>query len=203
MNLVMNDKPTSYSRAIALMFISGLLFGAAPSLAHHVLGRPAYSLSEDSNTPPSAVVETQIGDYDIIYMVFPAFPQPNEPGRVNLYASRIDNGKPFDGEVRFIASNDSWFNSHQTVLGTQAIDDGVYRQGFVFDAIGDYTISATFIAQDHDYVIDFPLRIGDPSPIGPLGAFVALLGSALVGLSLWRRKRLVRDKVIAANRSTP
>ncbi|MEH6823928.1 MAG: hypothetical protein V7629_08485 [Motiliproteus sp.] len=203
MNLAMNYKPTPYSIAIALMFVLGLLVGAAPSSAHHVLGRPAYSLSEDSNTPPSAVVETQIGDYDIIYMVFPAFPQPNESGRVNLYASRIDNGEPFDGEVTFTASNDSWFNAHQTVLGTQAIDDGVYRQGFVFDATGDYTISATFIAQDHDYAIDFPLRIGEPSPIGPLGAFVVLLGGALVCLSLWRRKRLIRDKVIIANRSTP
>jgi hypothetical protein len=183
------------------MFAFGLLYGAPPSLAHHVLGRPAYSLSEDSNTPPSAVVETQIGDYSIIYMVFPAFPQPNEPGRVNLYASHIESGEPFDGEVTFIAKNDSWFNQHETVLGTQAIDDGVYRQSFVFDATGDYTISATFRAQGHDYAIDFPLRIGDAPPIGPLGVFVTLLGGTLVGLSLWRRKRLIRDKVLTASRN--
>ncbi len=31
--------------------------------AHHVLGRPAYSLNEDSNTPPAMQAEIQIGDY--------------------------------------------------------------------------------------------------------------------------------------------
>ncbi|MCK5385761.1 MAG: hypothetical protein KAJ39_01150, partial [Gammaproteobacteria bacterium] len=54
--------------------------------AHHVLGRPAYSLGADSNTPPSMQVETQIGEYYVTYMAFPAFPKPNQRGRVNLYA---------------------------------------------------------------------------------------------------------------------
>jgi len=43
-----------------------------PVQAHHVLGRPSYSLSEDSTTPPSMQVETQIGDYYVTYMAFPA-----------------------------------------------------------------------------------------------------------------------------------
>lgn len=51
---------------------------AIPAYAHHVLGRPAYSLNEDSNTPPSMQVETQIGDYLVNMMVFPAFPKPGE-----------------------------------------------------------------------------------------------------------------------------
>ncbi len=196
----MNNTGIAYFKLLTRMLVLSLLVGAPPTLAHHVLGRPAYSLSEDSNTPPSAVVETQIGDYTVIYMVFPAFPQPNEPGRVNLYASHIESGDAFDGEVTFIGKNDSWFNPHETVLGTQTIDDGVYRQGFVFDASGDYIISATFVAQGHDYAIDFPLRIGAPAPIGPLGVLVILLGGMLVGVSIWRRKRLIRDKVHTASR---
>jgi hypothetical protein len=55
--------------------------------AHHVLGRPTYSLNEDSNTPPSMQVETQIGAYFVSYMAFPAFPKPNEAGRVSVYAT--------------------------------------------------------------------------------------------------------------------
>ncbi len=197
----MKTRLISDFKPLAYLLLLTLWLSVPPSFAHHVLGRPAYSLSEDSNTPPSAVVETQIGDYDIIYMVFPAFPQPNEPGRVNLYASHVETGEPFNGEVTFIAKSDSWFNKHKAVLGTQAIDDGVYRQSFIFDASGDYTISATFRAQSHDYAIDFPLRIGEPAPIGPLGLFVVLLGGALVGFSLWRRKRLIRDRVHISNRN--
>ena len=45
---------------ILIGFISLLM--SSESFAHHVLGRPAYSLNEDSNTPPSMQVETQIGD---------------------------------------------------------------------------------------------------------------------------------------------
>ncbi len=46
------------------------------AIAHHVLGRPNYSLNEDSNTPPSMQGEVQIGDYFVTYMAFPAFPRP-------------------------------------------------------------------------------------------------------------------------------
>ncbi|MEH6626717.1 MAG: hypothetical protein V7739_09740 [Motiliproteus sp.] len=198
----MNNERICYSRLLAQIFVLSLLFGPPPAFAHHVLGRPAYSLDEESNTPPSAVVETKVGDYLVTYMVFPAFPQPHEPGRVNLYASHIESGELFDGEITFIAQNDSWFNTDKVPLGTQVIDDGVYRQSFVFDENGDYTISATFVAQGHDYAMDFPLRIGDPPAIGPLGVIVALVASGLVGLSLWRRKRLIRDKIFTSSRNT-
>ncbi len=57
--------------------------------AHHILGRPAYSLNENSNTPPSMQVETMIGDYFVNYMVFPAFPRSKEPGRIHLYAQSV------------------------------------------------------------------------------------------------------------------
>ena len=160
--------------------------------AHHVLGRPAYSLSEDSNTPPSMQVETQVGKYSITYMAFPAFPKPKENGRVNLYASRIDNGNTYRGQVTFKVKDDSWFSDKQEVLGVQQIDDGVYRQGFVFDAAGDYIITAEFEAEGEPYTIDFPLRIGDPFPIGPLGISVAVIVIALIMVNVMQRRRLLR-----------
>ncbi|MGJ8687284.1 MAG: hypothetical protein ACSHWQ_07375, partial [Spongiibacteraceae bacterium] len=91
----------------------GLMLGlvvALPALAHHVLGRPAYSLNEDSNTPPSLAVETQVGNYFVTYMVFPAFPRPGEAGRLNLYATRVDSGKTYDGEVSFSVRDKRWLN---------------------------------------------------------------------------------------------
>ena len=65
----------------------------SPAYAHHVLGRPSYSLNEDSNTPPSMQIETRIGNYFVTYMVYPAFPKPGEPGRINLYALSIKDNK--------------------------------------------------------------------------------------------------------------
>ena len=162
--------------------------------AHHVLGRPSYSLSEDSNTPPSMQVETQIGEYYVTFMAYPAFPKPNEQGRVNLYASRIDNGNTFDGKVNFKVRDDSWFSDKEEVIGVQQIDDGVYRQGFIFKEAGDYIIIAEFESGGEPYIIDFPLRIGDPLPIGPIGISVLVIILVLLGVNLTQRKRMQRLK---------
>ena len=163
-------------------------------MAHHVLGRPAYSLSADSNTPPSMQVETQIGEYFVTYMAFPAFPKPNENGRVNLYAARIDNGSSFDGKVTFKIKDDSWFSDNEEILGEQNIDDGVYRQGFVFQKAGNYIVTAEFESEGEPYIIDFPLRIGDPSSIGPIGIAVAIILLVIIGVNITQRKRLHRLK---------
>ena len=163
-------------------------------LAHHVLGRPSYSLGADSNTPPSMQVETQIGEYYVTYMAFPAFPKPNQNGRVNLYASRIDNGKSFDGEVTFKVKDDSLFSSIEEILGTQKIDDGVYRQGFVFSKAGNYIVTAEFQSGGEPYTIDFPLRIGEPDSIGPIGIAVVIIILVIVGVNITQRRRLQRVK---------
>ena len=162
--------------------------------AHHVLGRPAYSLGEDSNTPPSMQVETQIGEYYVTYMAFPAFPKPNQRGRVNLYASRIDNGNTFNGEVVFKVKDDSWFSSKEEVLGRQKIDDGVYRQGFVFNKAGSYIVTAEFESGGEPYIIDFPLQIGESDSIGPIGITVVILVLVIVGVNVTQRRRLQRIK---------
>ena len=170
------------------------IFLSTSVLAHHVLGRPAYSLSEDSNTPPSMQVETQIGEYFVTYMAYPAFPKPNQQGRVNLYASRIDNGNTFDGEVTFKVKDDSWFSDKEEVLGKQNIDDGVYRQGFVFNQAGNYIITAEFESGGEPYIIDFPLQIGDPSPMGPLGISVFVIILVIVAVNITQRRRMQRLK---------
>jgi hypothetical protein len=165
---------------------------AGTAEAHHVLGRPSYALDEESNTPPSMQVETQIGKFYITYMVFPAFPEPNERGRLNLYASRVSNGDSYDGKVTFKVRDDSWFTTNEETLGTQPPDDSVFRQGFVFKEAGDYIVTAEFRADGEPYVIDFPLTIGKPFPVGPVGIAAAVIFVGLVGVNLWQRRRLNR-----------
>ncbi len=177
-----------------ILVMTSLLFVTFNSFAHHVLGRPSYSLGEDSNTPPSMQVETQIGEYYVTYMAFPAFPKPGDSGRVNLYASRIDNGLPFNGKVRFKVRDDSFFSSKEEILGVQNIDDGVYRQGFVFKDAGDYIVTAEFESNGEPYVIDFPLRIGEPFPIGPIGLTIFVISLLLLFVNITQRKRLAHVK---------
>jgi hypothetical protein len=176
-----------------------IIIWSAPNFAHHVLGRPAYSLNEDSTTPPSMQVETRIGDYYVTYMAFPAFPKPKHPGRVNVYISKVGSGQPFEGEVTFrILSNSLFskiFGSKEEYLGTQAPDDNVFRQGFEFSEGGKFIIRAEFDADGELYQVDFPLQIGEPSKLGPIGFFVAVILFLLLAVNLTQRKRLVSDKI--------
>ena len=196
---------TPISLLFALLVTTFWLSPVVPAVAHHVLGRPAYSLNEDSNTPPAMQAEVQIGDYIVTYMVFPAFPRPKQPGRINLYATRIDDGTPFDGKVTFKVRYDSWrewfgFGDGGVRLGRQPPDDHVFRQGFLLDQAGDYIISAEFQADGEPYVIDFPLRIGAPSPIGPMGIAVGVLMVVLVtvSVSVVQRRRAMTGKIRGA-----
>jgi hypothetical protein len=115
---------------LALLTVTFWLLSAEFAAAHHVLGRPAFSLNEDSNTPPSMQAEVQIGEFFVTYMVFPAFPAPDKPGRLNLYVSRIDDGTPYDGTVTFHVRDEPWspwLEGDSEVLGHQPSDDNVYR----------------------------------------------------------------------------
>ncbi len=184
-----------------LVLVCGMFAVIGPVLAHHVLGRPAYSLNEDSNTPPSMQVETQIGNYFVTYMVYPAFPRAGEPGRINLYASHMDSGEPFTGEVTFSVRDDVLFGSADPeILGVQPADDSVFRQGFVFSDDGDYIIRAEFQAEGEPYLVDFPLRVGQPSPLGPITLAVVALLIVLIAANLFQRKRLQRERIRAAHR---
>jgi len=180
-----------------------LLLVSLPVSAHHVLGRPAYSLNEDSNTPPSMAVETQVGNFFVTYMAFPAFPKANEQGRVNLYATRIDTGLIFDGEVRFYVRDDHWLQSvskdSEEQLGTQLIDDGVYRQGFRFNQEGSYIIRASFEADGEPYEIDFPLQVGEISRVSTLGSVVGIVVLILLAANIIQSRRIVRAKVQSAS----
>ncbi len=172
--------------------------------AHHVLGRPAYSLNEDSNTPPSMQAEIRIGDFFVTYMVFPAFPRPGRPGRINLYATRIDDGTSFQGNVTFKLRDDSWLawlgiGGGQEKLGDQPPDDNVFRQGYLIREAGDYIVTAEFDAGGEPYIIDFPLRIGEPSPFGPVGIAMGLFMIMAVTVTVIQRRRAMTGKIRAAH----
>ncbi len=174
--------------------------------AHHVLGRPAYSLNEDSNTPPSMQAETRIGDYLVTYMVFPAFPEPGKPGRINIYASRLNNGAPFQGKVTFKVRPDSWYSwlsklgmgGEWKTLGQQPPDDNVFRQGYEFHHAGVYMVAAEFQAEGEPYVLEFPLRIGPPPAVGPLGIILGLSLVMFLIINVVQRRRSMTGKIRGA-----
>ena len=180
-----------------------ILSGSAA--AHHVLGRPAYSLNEDSNTPSSIQDELRIGDYTVTYMVFPAFPKPEEPGRISLYVKHDRDNASFQGKVRFKIREKSGlpipgFDGKAVTLGTQLPDDNVFRQSFAFHKSGEYLISAEFEADGEPYTIEFPLRVGTPPALGMFEYGVGAVLVVLVVVSLMQRRRTMTGKVRSAQK---
>ena len=191
------------SMAILLAAIY-LMADSWQSAAHHVLGRPSYALNEDSNTPSAMQVETQIGDFFINYMVYPAFPRPNEAGRINLYVSKLDGGDAFNGKVEFKVRNDNWaswfgFDNKEEKLGAQVLDDHVYRQSFKFRERGSYFITANFTHNGSPHTIDFPLQVGAPSPFGPIGIAAAIITIVLLAIGLIQRRQALSGQTKIAN----
>jgi len=182
-------------RILKLLLVVPILLTTLQALSHHVLGRPAYSLNEDSNTPPSMNIETQIGDYFVTAMVFPAFPRPGEPGRINFYVTEIDTSIPLNSDVTFSVRNDSWLSSNVEKLGAQILDDNVYRQGFIFNQKGDYIITAAFEAKGVPYSIDFPMRVGEPATFGPLGITIILITLVLFYVNFVQKKEFMGEKM--------
>lgn len=181
------------------VLLSGLTLSDGAG-AHHVLGRPSYNLGDDSTTPPSMQADVLIGDYMFTYMIFPAFPRPGETGRINLYGIRANTGVPYEGKVTFKVRADPWyawlgFGGHQNRLGTQSADDKVFRQRFVIPAPGDYIVSAEFEVDGERYVMDFPLRVGEPSAAVLIGLLAASALIALVAASVFHRRRTMTVKV--------
>jgi hypothetical protein len=181
------------------------LLMVAPLFAHHILGRPSYNLNEDSNTPPSMQAELQAGSYEVLYMAYPAFPKANERGRINIHASHIVTGETFVGKMTFRVNRDpwfptewfpeGWFSTRAEQLGVQKIDDGVYRQGFVFDTEGDYIIQAEFSEGEHTHTMSFPLRVGVPPIFGLSVYVIGTIVILLLGLSIIKRKKLQQGRI--------
>lgn len=175
------------------LIISLCIIGYVPLLwAHHVLGRPTYSLSENTTTPPSVQIETQIGKYFVTVMAFPAFPRANEAGRIHLYGQRIDGKGSLEVPITFKVHDDNWFAGNAEMLGTQSPLENIYKQAFEFNKDGDYIITADFNADGEPYTIDFPLTIGKPLPIGTIGFFASLIFIALISVNLLQRRRMQR-----------
>lgn len=191
----------------AMVLVGGLMaMFSVPAFAHHVLGRPAYGLNEDSNTPPSQHAEARVGDFILTYMVFPAFPKPGEPGRIHLYAVRADNGAPLSGKITFSAQQDSWapwVNAKKVALGRQPIDDAVYRQSYMFKDAGEYIISAEFVDGGEPHRLDFAMRVGPPPLFGPTGFTVAGVAFVLLCITLLQRRRSMTGKVRSAHNVAP
>jgi len=184
------------------LVLLALLLPLQSAEAHHILGRPGYSLNEDSNTPPSVQVETQAGGYALTYMAFPDIPRPQSPGRINFYAARISDGKPYPGKVKFLVRLDSWMTrfgirDHTETIGVQSPDDAVFRQGVYYGPAGDYIITAEFEVDGEVHRVEFPLRVGIPDTIGPIGTAVGLMFVLLIGFGLVQRRRSLTGKIRA------
>ena len=117
----------------------------------------------------------------------------------------IVTGETYTGDMTFSVKRDpwylmkwisaEWFSTEAELLGLQKIDDGVFRQGFIFEEDGDYTILAEFSEGEHTHIMNFPLRVGVPPLIGSTAYIVGIVIVVLLVLSMVKRKRLQLERI--------
>lgn len=192
------------------VFLLGFLLWVPQVEAHHVLGRPSYSVNEDSNTPSSMQIETQIGQYTVVITVFPAFPKPGRLTVVKLYATHTKTNASFPGPVHFFVLDDVWFGgTPEEQIGTQErpnLDGGIFKQGLAFEKEGFYIISARFEYGDEPYVIDIPVQIGSPKSFDQIliavGVVVLVLATVALIKRAKRKRRLERINRVTQSRNS-
>lgn len=177
-----------------LIFLMLVMNSAALS-AHHVIGRYSYDVNEDSSSPPGQHVETQIGDYQITYRVFPAFVKPNEQGRINFYISPTQIGDGIESDVKFSVRESGLFKNPMDVLGVQTVDDNVYHQDFNFHHAGNYVVTADFKLAGEPYSLDFPLQVGSASTTNASRMIAGMFIFILLIAGLRNKQRLKRFRV--------
>jgi hypothetical protein len=147
--------------------------------------------------------EVQVDDHLVTYMIFPAFPRPGDPARINLYVLGPDSDNPYTGKVTFKVRAASWFAwlglaGDEDELGVQSLDAKVYRQRFVIAEAGDYLVSATLVIGGERHVIDFPLRVGDEPAVGPFTIALGVIALVLVAVAVLRRRQSATAKIRAS-----
>lgn len=199
----MSTRIIGFARNFLLLVFISLVMLPDGASAHHILGRPAYKLNEDSNTPPSMQAEVQIDDHLVTYMIYPAFPRPGDPARIHLYVLGPDSDNPYKEKISFKVREEPWFSwlgfeGHEDELGAQTPDDKVYRQGFVIPKAGDYLVSAILPIDGETHIIDFPLRVGELPAVGPFAIALAVIAAGLVAVAVTRRRQSQTAKIRAS-----
>lgn len=189
-----------FFRRLAGALLAALLSAAQPALAHHILGRPSYGLDADTTETSSIETDSEIGDYNATFMLYPSLPEPGDHGRINLFLAHLPGSPGPDGPIRFSIRHDSWL-AYFGLLGTmreigqQVPDDRVYRQAMTIPDDGRYLILASFTAGGKPYEFRFPVQIGEPPVVGPAELVAIVVVLALLVSSVAMRRRVMTGKL--------
>ena len=187
-------------RTLAGGLLVAMLCAIQPALAHHILGRPSYGLDADTTETSSIELDSEIGDYNATFMLYPSLPEPGDHGRINLFIAHVPGAADPDGPIAFSIRRDGWLASigirrGEREIGRQVPDDRVYRQAMTIPEEGHYVIVADFRAGGKPYQFSFPVQIGEPPVAGPaeIGAVAVVL--ALLVSSVAMRRRVMTGKL--------
>jgi len=180
--------------------LAAVLLAAGPAQGHHILGRPSYGLDADTTETSSIEMDSEIGDYNATFMLYPSLPEPGDHGRINLFIAHLPGSPAPDGPITFAIRRDSWMAyfgllGARREIGQQFPDDRVYRQAMRIPDEGRYVILASFTAGRKSYEFRFPVQIGEPAVAGPAEIAALVLVLALLVCSVAMRRRVMTGKL--------
>ncbi len=178
-----------------------LLLSAGPVAAHHIMGIPHHTYSEEYPQIPIVEVQAQTPHSDVHFTYMPGTPRPGQDVRFKLYARGREDGKPRTPPMKVEVYKETFFGGLEPVRDAFEIEPGVGPERNDFKWFINFREAEAFKIRVHYpdvgggvEVLDFPVTIGETDDRPLIGAAFGtlVLAAVVVGVTKRRRKRQKR-----------
>jgi len=160
-----------------------LLLGLLPvrASAHHILGIPHYSYSENYPQNPTYEYPATSGPYDILLTCYPGEPVPGNPTDLAFYIKDRKSGQPYNQPITVRVLRTFTFGRNREILHPTVVDpvEIPHLLTATFPADGEYVIEMTLDVEGKPEIIPFGVTIGNPT------ATTSILAAVGIGFMLF------------------
>jgi len=175
----------------AALLLLLLIHASNAMAAHFARGVPSFGLNGNGGGQAQQSIISQVGNYQILLTIAPAFPEPGELFELRVGVMQMDSGLPYKGEMILSYRQGYWLSSASYAAGRQAAVNGEVRFPLRFSERDGYRISLQMQTANGQLELEFPLAVGRPYQSMPL--FITLVCIALILLGV-RGVQYVRPK---------
>ncbi|RMF70945.1 MAG: 4Fe-4S binding protein [Planctomycetota bacterium] len=167
------------SRTVVPLLLLALL--PARAEAHHILGLPHYSYSENYPQNPTFEYPAQTGPYDVVLTCYPGRPNPGEPANLSFYIKNRNTGAPYTPPVVVRVLQTFTFGRNREILPPTSVEpfEVTHQLSATFPETGEYVVELKMDVEGKPEVIPFALTVGDET------ATASVLVAAGTGLALF------------------
>ncbi len=175
------DTRSTQSACLPLVAFAAVLLMPTAAQAHHILGLPHYSYSENYPQAPTLEYPATTGPYDVLLTCYPGTPVPGEAANLAIYIKNRDTQTPYDRPITVRVLQTFTFGRNREVLPSTVVQpfEVPHKLSATFPADGEYVVELTMDVEGKSEVIPFMVIAGNPS------ATISILIAVALGLAVF------------------